>query len=41
MEFRVLAVGDVVGDPGLEAVLFTIDTDTGRCLRAERVDEWD
>ena len=29
------------GPTKLEAVLFTIDADTGRCLRAERVDEWD
>ena len=25
----------------LEAVLFTIDSATGKCLKAERVDEWD
>ena len=25
----------------LEAVLFTIDSTTGKCLRAERVDQWD
>ena len=29
------------GPTKLEAVLFTIDTATGRCLKAERVDEWD
>lgn len=29
------------GPTKLEAVLFTIDTATGKCLRAERVDEWD
>ena len=25
----------------LEAVLFTIDSTTGKCVSAERVDEWD
>jgi len=25
----------------MEGVLFTIDTSTGKCLKAERVDEWD
>lgn len=29
------------GPTKMEAVLFTLDTDTGKCLRAERVDEWD
>ena len=29
------------GPTKLEAVLFTIDTATGKCLKAERVDEWD
>ena len=29
------------GPTKLEAVLFTIDTSSGKCLRAERVDEWD
>ena len=29
------------GSTKLEAVLFTIDTATGKCLRAERVDTWD
>ena len=29
------------GPTKLEGVLFTIDSATGRCLRAERVDEWD
>jgi len=29
------------GKTKLEAVLFTIDSTTGKCLRAERVDEWD
>ena len=29
------------GPTKLEAVLFTIDTATGKCLRAERVDTWD
>ena len=29
------------GPTKLEAVLFTIDSTTGKCLRAERVDEWD
>lgn len=29
------------GPTKLEAVLFTIDTATGKCVRAERVDEWD
>jgi len=29
------------GATKLEAVLFTIDAATGKCLRAERVDEWD
>ena len=28
------------GPTKLEAALFTIDTETGLCLRAERVDEW-
>jgi len=28
------------GPTKLEAVLFTIDSATGKCLRAERVDEW-
>ena len=29
------------GPTKMEAVLFTIDTATGKCLKAERVDEWD
>lgn len=29
------------GPTKLEAVLFTLDSATGKCLRAERVDEWD
>ena len=29
------------GATKLEAVLFTIDSATGKCLRAERVDQWD
>ena len=29
------------GPTKLEAVLFTIDGSTGKCLKAERVDEWD
>ena len=29
------------GPTKMEAVLFTLDADTGKCLRAERVDEWD
>ena len=29
------------GPTKLEAVLFTIDTSTGKCRKAERVDEWD
>ena len=29
------------GPTKMEAVLFTLDTDTGKCLRAERVDTWD
>ena len=29
------------GPTKLEAVLFTIDSATGKCLREERVDEWD
>ena len=29
------------GSTKLEAVLFTIDIATGKCLRAERADEWD
>ena len=29
------------GPTKLEAVLFTIDAANGKCLRAERVDEWD
>ena len=29
------------GPTKLEAVLFTIDAATGKCLRAERADEWD
>ena len=29
------------GPTKMEAVLFIIDTETGKCLRAERVDEWD
>ena len=29
------------GPTKLEAVLFTIDSTNGKCLRAERVDEWD
>ncbi len=29
------------GPTKLEAVLFTIDSATGRCRKAERVDEWD
>lgn len=30
-----------VGPTKLEGVLFTLDSDTGKCLRAERVDQWD
>jgi len=29
------------GPTKMEAVLFTIDTQTGKCRKAERVDEWD
>lgn len=29
------------GSTKMEAVLFTIDTATGKCRKAERVDEWD
>ena len=29
------------GPTKMEAVLFTIDRKTGKCLKAERVDEWD
>ena len=29
------------GPTKLEGVLFTIDAATGKCLRAERIDEWD
>ena len=29
------------GPTKLEAVLFTIDAETGKCRKAERVDEWD
>jgi metallophosphoesterase (TIGR00282 family) len=29
------------GPTKMEAVLFTIDASTGKCLKAERVDEWD
>lgn len=29
------------GPTKLEAVLFTLDSSTGKCLRAERVDEWE
>ena len=29
------------GPTKMEAVLFTIDSATGKCLKAERVDEWD
>lgn len=29
------------GATKLEAVLFTVDTATGKCLRVQRVDEWD
>jgi len=29
------------GPTKLEAVLFTVDAFSGKCLRAERVDEWD
>lgn len=29
------------GPAKLEAVLFTIDSATGKCLKAERVDQWD
>ncbi len=29
------------GPTKIEAVLFTIDSATGRCLKAERVDEWE
>ena len=29
------------GPTKLEAVLFTIDTATGKCIRTERVDQWD
>ena len=29
------------GPTKLEAVLFTIDSTTGKCLKAERVDQWD
>ena len=29
------------GETKLEGVLFTLDSATGKCLRAERVDQWD
>lgn len=29
------------GATKMEAVLFTLDSQTGKCLRAERVDQWD
>ena len=29
------------GPTKLEGCLFTIDTDTGKCLKAERIDQWD
>ncbi len=29
------------GPTKMEAVLFTLDTETGKCRKAERVDEWD
>ena len=29
------------GPAKLEGVLFTLDSETGKCLRAERVDQWD
>jgi calcineurin-like phosphoesterase len=29
------------GATKIEAVLFTIDAATGKCLKAERVDQWD
>lgn len=29
------------GATKLEGVLFTLDSETGKCLRAERVDQWD
>ena len=29
------------GPTKLEGVLFTLDSETGKCLRAERVDQWD
>ena len=29
------------GPTKMEAVLFTIDSATGKCLKAERVDQWD
>jgi calcineurin-like phosphoesterase len=29
------------GATKLEAVLFTIDSASGKCLKAERVDQWD
>ena len=29
------------GKAKLEGVLFTLDSETGKCLRAERVDQWD
>ena len=29
------------GPTKIEAVLFTIDSSTGKCLKAERVDQWD
>ena len=29
------------GPTKLEGVLFTLDTSTGKCLRAERIDQWD
>ena len=29
------------GSAKLEGVLFTLDSETGKCLRAERVDQWD
>ena len=29
------------GKAKLEGVLFTLDSETGKCLRAERIDQWD
>ena len=29
------------GPTKIEAVLFTIDSATGKCLKAERVDQWE